>query len=59
MYKLILHTDHDTPRITEATYITPKHSGYPNEPIIYNNAQIAAWKTVMDAVYKMGSFIFL
>lgn len=45
--------------ITEATYIAPEHSGYPNAPGIYNDAQTAAWKTVTDAVHKKGSFIFL
>lgn len=45
--------------ITEATYITQKHGGYPNVPGIYNQEQIDAWKKVTDAVHDKGSFIYL
>ena len=45
--------------ITEATYILPRHGGYPNAPRIYNKLQIEAWKIVTNAVYKKGSFIYL
>ncbi|KAF2731854.1 FMN-linked oxidoreductase [Polyplosphaeria fusca] len=45
--------------ITEATYIAPEHSGYPNVPGIWNAAQISAWKTVTSAVHAAGSHIFL
>ena len=45
--------------IAEATFITPQAGGYPNIPEIYSDAQIAAWKTVTDAVHANGSFIFL
>jgi NADPH2 dehydrogenase len=44
--------------ITEATYISHRHSGYPNAPGIYNDAQIEAWKAVTNAVHKKGSYIF-
>jgi NADPH2 dehydrogenase len=45
--------------ITEATYISPGHGGYPNAPGIYNKLQIEAWKIVTNAVHKKGSFIYL
>ena len=45
--------------ITEATYISQQHGGYPNVPGIYNQAQIDAWKNVTDEVHKKGSFIYL
>lgn len=44
--------------ITEATFISPRASGYANVPGIYNKAQIAAWKHVTDAVHEKGSYIF-
>ncbi|KAF6218169.1 hypothetical protein HO133_006128 [Letharia lupina] len=44
--------------ITEATFISPRASGYANVPGIYNKDQIAAWKNVTDAVHKEGSYIF-
>lgn len=44
--------------ITEATFISPRASGYPNVPGIYNKDQIEAWKNVTDAVHKKGSYIF-
>jgi NADPH2 dehydrogenase len=45
--------------ITEATYISKQHGGYPNVPGIYNQEQITAWKHVTDEVHKKGSFIYL
>jgi NADPH2 dehydrogenase len=44
--------------ITEATFISPRASGYPNVPGIYNAAQVAAWKEVTAAVHNKGSFIW-
>ncbi|KAJ5947798.1 Aldolase-type TIM barrel [Penicillium verhagenii] len=44
--------------ITEATYITSRAGGYPNVPGIWNEAQIAGWKEVTDAVHAKGSYIF-
>lgn len=44
--------------ITEATFISPRASGYANVPGIYNKDQIEAWKNVTDAVHKKGSYIF-
>ncbi|KAJ5208383.1 hypothetical protein N7449_002762 [Penicillium cf. viridicatum] len=45
--------------ISEATSITARAGGYPNAPGIYNDAQIAAWKEVTDAVHAKGSYIYL
>ncbi len=44
--------------ITEATFISPRASGYRNVPGIYNEAQIVAWKKITDAVHAKGSFIW-
>ncbi|KAI0629633.1 NADH:flavin oxidoreductase/NADH oxidase [Trametes polyzona] len=45
--------------ITEATYITAQAGGMPNVPGIWNDAQIAAWKKITDAVHAKGSYIYL
>ena len=45
--------------ITEATFISPRGSGYPNVPGIWNQAQINAWKKVTNAVHEKGGYIFL
>ena len=45
--------------ITEATFISPRASGYPNVPGVWNKEQIAAWKEVVDSVHKAGGVIFL
>ncbi|KAJ5748598.1 uncharacterized protein N7511_010294 [Penicillium nucicola] len=45
--------------ITEATFISPRAGGYPNVPGIYNDAQIAAWKEITDAVHAKGSHIYV
>ena len=45
--------------ITEATFISPRASGYPNVPGIWNQEQIAAWKEVVESVHKEGGIIFL
>lgn len=45
--------------VTEATFISPKSSGYALLPGIYNAAQIAAWKKVTSAVHAKGSFIYM
>ena len=43
--------------ITEATFISPRASGYENVPGIWNKDQIEAWKNVTDAVHKKGCYI--
>jgi len=45
--------------IAEATLIAPEASGMRNIPGIWNQSQIAAWKSVTDAVHRKGSYIFL
>jgi NADPH2 dehydrogenase len=45
--------------VTEATYISKRHGGYPNAPGIWSKAQINAWKNVTDAVHAKGSYIIL
>ncbi|KEF57711.1 NADPH2 dehydrogenase [Exophiala aquamarina CBS 119918] len=45
--------------IAEATLISPRASGMANVPGIWNSSQIAAWKTVTDAVHAKKCFIFL
>ena len=45
--------------ITEATFISPRGSGYPNVPGIWTKAQIEAWKEVVESVHKAGGIIFL
>ncbi|KGO41320.1 Aldolase-type TIM barrel [Penicillium expansum] len=45
--------------ISEATSIAARAGGYPHAPGIYNDAQIAAWKEVTDAVHAKGSYIYL
>lgn len=44
--------------ITEATFISPRASGYANVPGIYNAEQIKAWKEVTDAVHEKKSYIY-
>jgi NADPH2 dehydrogenase len=44
--------------ITEATYISPRASGYNNAPALYTREQIEGWKHVTDAVHAKGSYIF-
>jgi NADPH2 dehydrogenase len=45
--------------ITEATFISPKASGYPNVPGLFTTAQLKAWKEITDAVHEKGSFIYV
>ena len=45
--------------ITEASFYSPRGSGYPNVPGIWKQAQIDAWKKVTDAVHEKGSYMFL
>lgn len=44
--------------ISEATIIRPDGQGYPNTPGIYNDAQLAGWKKVTQAVHDNGGKIF-
>jgi len=45
--------------ITEGTFIAPQAAGYRNVPGIWDDAQIAAWKEITDAVHANGSYIFV
>ncbi|PIL29743.1 hypothetical protein GSI_08182 [Ganoderma sinense ZZ0214-1] len=45
--------------VTEATFISPEASGMFNAPGIWNEAQIAAWKKVVDAIHEKGSYVYL
>ncbi len=45
--------------ITECTMVAPDTSAFINEPGIYSNAQIAAWKLTTDAVHTKGGRIFM
>ncbi len=45
--------------IAEATQISPQGKGYAYTPGIYNDAQIASWKKITDAVHAKGGHIFL
>jgi N-ethylmaleimide reductase len=45
--------------ITEGAQISPQGVGYPATPGIYNDAQVASWKPVTDAVHAKGSRIFV
>ena len=45
--------------IAEATQISPMGQGYIDTPGIYSDAQVAAWRTVTDAVHAAGGRILL
>ncbi|KAK1228095.1 hypothetical protein PQX77_008866 [Marasmius sp. AFHP31] len=45
--------------ITEATYIHPRAGGTANVPGIWSDAQIQAWKEIVDAVHAKGSYIYM
>lgn len=45
--------------IAEATQISPMGQGYLDTPGIYSTDQVAAWRTVTDAVHGAGGRIFL
>lgn len=44
--------------LTEGTIIHPSGDGYPDVPYIYTNANVAHWRTVVDAVHAHGTKIF-
>jgi N-ethylmaleimide reductase len=45
--------------ITECTMVAPGTSAFINEPGIYSDAQVTAWKNVTDAVHAKGGRIFM
>jgi len=50
---------HGTHLVTEATFISAAAGGMDNVPGIWNDAQIAGWKKVVDAVHARKSTIYL
>lgn len=44
--------------IGEATLVTPQGASYPGSPGLYDDAQEAAWRAVVDAVHARGGRIF-
>ncbi|MBT8336171.1 MAG: alkene reductase, partial [Gemmatimonadetes bacterium] len=45
--------------VTEATQVSPQGVGYPNTPGIHTEAQVQAWRAVVDAVHAEGGTIVL
>ncbi|EIM80039.1 FMN-linked oxidoreductase [Stereum hirsutum FP-91666 SS1] len=45
--------------ITEATPVHPRAGGYAHNSAITTEAQIAAWKKIVDGVHAKGGFIFM
>ena len=45
--------------VTEASPISTQGVGYPATPCIYNDAQVAGWKKVTEAVHEKKGHIFL
>ncbi|GBE84625.1 Probable inactive dehydrogenase [Sparassis crispa] len=45
--------------IAEAAFISAKAGGFAHVPGIWNEAQIAAWKKITDAVHARGSYIYI
>lgn len=45
--------------LTEATVVTPKGAGYVKTPGIYNEAQVEAWKPIVDAVHAAGGLMVM
>lgn len=44
--------------ISEATNISPQARGFAFTPGIFNEAQVAGWRNVTDAVHKKGGLVF-
>jgi 12-oxophytodienoic acid reductase len=43
--------------VTEASPVCAEACGYPNTPGIWTDAQVRAWRPVVDAVHARGSFL--
>uniref|UniRef100_A0A6M2EE46 NADH:flavin oxidoreductase/NADH oxidase N-terminal domain-containing protein n=1 Tax=Populus davidiana TaxID=266767 RepID=A0A6M2EE46_9ROSI len=55
------YTQRSTPGgflISEGTIISPTAPGFPHVPGIYSDAQVEAWRKVVNAVHAKGSIIF-
>lgn len=45
--------------ISEGAFVAPSScGGFPNAPGIWNQEQVAAWKTITDEVHRKGCFIY-
>lgn len=44
--------------IAEGTFVSENCGGFPNAPGIWNKGQIAAWRSITDAVHSRDCFIF-
>lgn len=44
--------------VTEATVVHENGHGVPNTPGIYSDAQMQAWKPIVQAVQAKGAFFF-
>ena len=44
--------------LAEATVIAPEGVGYPNVPGLHSDAQVAAWRGVVEAVHEQGGRMF-
>ncbi|KAJ8095061.1 hypothetical protein PM082_010279 [Marasmius tenuissimus] len=45
--------------ITEGTAIHPRAGGYTHIPGIWSDAQVVAWKEIVDAIHAKGSYVYL
>ncbi|MDF1764243.1 MAG: alkene reductase [Oleibacter sp.] len=45
--------------ITECTLVSPNASAFANDPGIYSEEQVAAWKEITDSVHEAGGKIFM
>ncbi|KAF9261741.1 FMN-linked oxidoreductase [Marasmius fiardii PR-910] len=45
--------------ITEGTFIHPRAGGISNVPGIWSDAQVQAWKEIVEAVHAKGSYIYM
>lgn len=45
--------------LTEATIVTPKGAGYARTPGIYSDAQVEAWKPIVETVHRNGGTIVM
>nr|GAT46855.1 predicted protein [Mycena chlorophos] len=44
--------------VTEGILVSPQGSQWPTSPGIWNDEQVAAWKTIVDAVHEAGTKIY-
>ncbi|KAK1234882.1 hypothetical protein PQX77_001976 [Marasmius sp. AFHP31] len=45
--------------VTEGAFIHPRAGGFPHVPGIWSDAQIDAWKEIVNAVHQKGSYIYM